>query len=133
MSNNESPFHGLAEKIRGGKSASTLDLENRKPKLTISRRNEHSRGIGVAGRLVALVRNLIGPANFTILIDDEEVGQIESGEQVTIEVAPGTRTIRIRSLRASRLQSKQMECEFRNGLHLRLYCCETYSGIALYS
>ena len=129
MTDNESPFQGLAEKIRGGKSPSTLELESRKPKLIISRKVDGTQGVGLANRVLLSYRNMIASVKFKIFVDDEQVGQIDNGERVTIEIEPGLRKIR---LKADFAKSRQFCYEFENGDQLLLKCCAKLSGIALY-
>ena len=124
-----SPYAGLAKKIRDGKSASTEDLENRPPELSISRGFDGSAGHGVVMKLALAYRNLIASDSFRVLIDDVEVGRIDQEEALKIKVAPGIHRIRIVG---NVVASNVIKYDFQNGDRLKLHCRTKMTGIVLY-
>lgn len=125
----KSPYSGLADKIRGGKSASTKDLENRPPELTIKRGYDGQSGRGLFMKAVLAYRNSIAASTFVVLVDDFEVGRLKENDAIKVQVAPGVRRVRIYT---SMTASNEICLEFSNGDRKTLQCRTKMSGIILF-
>ena len=127
--NTKSPYAGLASKIRDGKSASTQEFESRPPELFIKRGYDGSAGHGIRGKILMAYRNLVAASSFRVLVDDIEVGYLDQNEQLKVQVAPGSRRIKIVSSLAS---SNTIAHVFANGDRLTLCCRTKLFGIVLF-
>ncbi len=118
---NKSSYAGLANKIRGGKSASTIEIENREPKIRFRRKSDRG---GFSGRglfrVLSIFENMVDVYPFGICVDDEQVASLQPGESVTLKVKPGTRKLSV----TTPLASKSKTVDIENG-HTSTYLCQT--------
>lgn len=78
-----SPYAGLAHKIRGGKSATAIDHENRPPSLTVTRATERS---GLLGGLFGAISSLV---TIKVELNGQIIGKLREGDRLTVDVTPG--------------------------------------------
>ena len=123
----QSPYANLAKKIRGGKSASTKDLESRAPQITVIRGEDESPTQGTLG-----IHNLFGGAvssfAFQVQVDGETVGALEQNQRIKFELAPGGHHVRITTPIASS-DSKYVLVE--NGQRVKFSCRSKFTGIII--
>lgn len=126
--NTPSPYAGLANKIRSGKSLSTIEFENRPPELCIKRGFAGRMGRGIVDAIVFAYRDWIASSSVRLLVDDVEVGQLNQDEQLKVQVEPGLRRIRLECAIA---RSNEITHEFAKGDRLTLVCRTKLNGIVL--
>ncbi len=121
-----SPYAGLAEKIRGGKSATQLDYENRPPQVTVMRVDQGQRISLSLSSVVDAVANSIA---FDVIIDDLEVARLYRGDKLQLDVTEGEHTIWISS---SYGWSKKLRFTATNGRKYLFHSYIAFSGVFLY-
>ena len=121
MSENESPYAGLAVKIRGGKSASTREIESRKPSIEITRKIDRG---GFGYRKLLLILGLyefaVDACTFRVLINGEQVGGLKRGETVRFELDAGEYDLMIKTPIAWNRKTVDLETG-----QLKTYLCQT--------
>ncbi len=122
-----SPYAGLADKIRGGKSASQLEYESQPPAFTVTRRTEKVSLKGILG-VVEAIGSLVSNEQFSVEIDGQIVGQLSMGESQAFEVSPGPHCIRIVT---PVVCSRMIDVDVENGQRLRFSCRSKLTGIIL--
>ena len=122
----KSPYEGLAAKIRGGKSASTIEFESRKPIIRITR-VKASKGFRKALRLFSIYEALVNSSDLNVLIDQQPLGVLHPGDSVNLEVEPGVTEITIKAYFAKATKSVELEM----GDRAAYICCPKLSGIIL--
>jgi hypothetical protein len=123
-----SPYAGLARKIRGGKSASLVEYENRPPSITVTRRSDES---GLVGRTRVL--NVFGAAvstfPFDVELDGQIAGQLARGDVLKLDVTPGEHSLRITTPMSS---SKTRSVVIESGQRFKFSCRTKLTGIMLW-
>lgn len=121
-----SPYAGLSRKIRGEKSASAVEYENRPPSLSVTRRTDA--GLPGKFRIFNVLGALISSYSFRVELDGQVVGDLRQGDTLRLEVAPGEHAIRITTPLAS---SEKITLEVQNGHQVRFSCLASLTGIIL--
>ena len=121
-----SPYEGLAEKIRGGKSASTIEFENRKPTIRVTRLSNRS-GFRRGMRLLAVYEMAINVNLFSVFLNGDLVAQLRQGQSVQLEADAGQNELIVKTPVASNGLAVHLE----NGMRVKFSCCAGLSGIVL--
>jgi len=126
VDDSKSPYAGLAKKIRGGKSASTIEYESRKPTIRITRLVAKS-GFGKAFKLLDLYEKFTASNGVVVLVNQTQMAVLAPGESVKVEVEPGDTTIRVKSFAVSAVAKVNLEM----GQRVNYICFSSMTGIVL--
>jgi hypothetical protein len=122
-----SPYAGLGKKIRGGKSASAIEFENRPPALTVIRTIIEERPRGTLA-ILGLFQRYVSSFPFSVELDGQVLGALSVGDVITVDIAPGSHSLQI-TTPISKSKARQLQAE--NGQRIRFLCQPTVTGIDL--
>ena len=124
-----SPYEGLAEKLRGGKSASSREFENRKPIIKLSRKSDRG---GFSFRKLMMILSIyemcVDAFPYRIFVDGELSASLEPGESVELQLDAGQHEILIKTPFA--WNRKRLDVEM--GHVSKYFCQSSMTGIVFW-
>ena len=125
---NSSPFSGLAGKIRGGKSASTLEIESRKPVIEIARKQRGGFRFRKLMILLSLYEFALDSYPYVVLVNGQEIGSLTPGQSIRFESNPGKQNLLLKTP----IGWNQKNIELDMGQVRKYYCQTSMTGIVFW-
>ena len=122
-----SPYDGLAQKIRGGKSAAATEYANRAPVIQVSRPSDRS-GLGGKLRIFDLFGFLVARFDFQLFLNNEHAGSLARSSELSLDFSAGDHTLQVKT---PLVKSRQLAFSIQNGQRFQFTCQTKLTGVIL--